>query len=162
MRARTLLLTLLAVLLVAAPAVGKASHKGWPKIDGELWINKDDVQSVHHGTARNDELLSGHSSDSVYGEGGRNVIWGDYKAQGNNTWQHDVLFGGPKRDFIYASHGHNAIDAGGGWDVVHAHFGRGRVDCGPGNDLLYLSHRSRPRYKISNCERITFRHGEKA
>jgi hypothetical protein len=162
MLSKTLLLAVLAALLVAVPAVGKASHKGWPKIDGELWINKDDVPSVHHGTARNDELLSGHSSDSVYGEGGRDVIWGDYKAQGNTTSQRDVLSGGAKRDFIYASHGHNTIDAGSGDDVVHAHFGRGSVDCGSGRDLLYLSHRSKPGYVIRSCERITFRHGEGA
>jgi Ca2+-binding RTX toxin-like protein len=155
-------IALLAGLLVAAPAAGKASHKGWPKIDGQLWINKYDVPATHYGTPKNDELLSGHSSDTVYGEGGRDVIWGDYKAQGNNSWQHDVLSGGARRDFIYASHGHNVIDAGSGNDVVHAHFGRGRVDCGSGNDLLYLSHRSKPGYKISNCERITFRHGENA
>jgi hypothetical protein len=77
----------------------------------------------------------------------------------NNTWQHHTLVGGPARDFLYASHGRNTLLAGRGDDVVHGHYGRGRIDCGPGNDLLYLSHRSRKRYRIRHCERITYHSG---
>ena len=60
-------------------------------------------------------------------------------------------------DYIYASHGFNDIDSGPGNDVVHAHFGRGgSVDCGSGYDVLYVSHRSKPRYRERNCERTRF------
>jgi Ca2+-binding RTX toxin-like protein len=154
--------TCAAALVAAAPVAAQINHRGWPKFNGETWINKNDVPSAHHGTGKNDKLLSGHSSDTVYGHHGRDVIWGDYKPTNNSTTQHDNLFGGTARDFIYASHGFNHIEAGGGNDVVRAHFGRGYVDCGRGVDLLYLSHRSKPHYSIHHCEHITFKHGEDA
>ena len=44
-----------------------------------------------------------------------------------------------------------------GDDEVHAHYGFGSIDCGPGNDLLYVSHRSQKKYKITGCERLTYR-----
>jgi hypothetical protein len=56
---------------------------------------------------------------------------------------------------MYASHGKNAIRAGGGNDWIKAHFGFGLVNCGAGNDLLYISRRAQKRYKIRNCERIS-------
>ena len=85
------------------------------------------------------------------------VLWGDYKPSGQPTGQHDRLYGGPGRDFIYASHGRNVIDAGPGDDYVKAHFGRGVVDCGSGRDVVYVSHRGRRNWKIRNCERISYR-----
>jgi Ca2+-binding RTX toxin-like protein len=143
--------------LAAGIAGANTSHDGWPKINGELWINHHDVPSAHYGTHRNDELLSGHSSDRVFGGRGRDVLWGDFNPRHNNAWQHDLLDSGPGNDFIYASHGYNAIDGGTGHDVVHAHFGRGTIDCGPDRDILFISHHSRPHYKIRHCERISYR-----
>ena len=59
------------------------------------------------------------------------------------------------RDFIYASHGTNAISAGGGDDWIKAHFGRGTIDCGGGRDLLFISRRAQRHYTIRHCERIS-------
>ena len=136
----------------------KASHAGWPHVNGVYWV----VPASGGGgkaTARNDELLGNHGNDTLNGGPGRDILWGDMLPNGNNTWQHDVLYGGSGGDFIYASHGYNVIKAGSGNDVVHAHYGRGIVDCGKGNDLLYLSHKRRHGWKVRNCERITFHAG---
>ena len=107
--------------------------------------------SVHN------ELLGGHGSDTIFAGPLGDVIWGDYKEVGNTTEQDDRLNGGPGDDFIYASHGRNAIRAGGGDDWIKAHFGRGLVNCGGGTDLLYISRRAQRRYRIRNCERISHR-----
>ena len=151
-------LVIVAVALAAAfPAAAHAdtSHKGWPKFDTKPWINKTDRVTTHHGSTKNDEILGGHRDDTLFGEGGRDVLWGDYKPSGQTTAQHDQIWGGPGRDHIYASHGRNAIRAGGGNDWIKAHFGRGLVNCGGGNDLLYVSRRAQKGYKIRNCERIS-------
>jgi hypothetical protein len=66
----------------------------------------------------------------------------------------DHLVGGRGRDFIYASHGRNTIEAGSGNDYVKAHFGRGVVDCGGGNDTLYISHRAQRKYRIRHCDGV--------
>src|SRR3954452_3231255 len=117
------------------------------------------VRRAHHrvmtGRAGHNELLGGHGSDTIHAGPWGDVIWGDYKPSGQPTGPHDRLFGGPGRDHIYASHGKNAIRAGGGNDWIKAHFGFGLVNCGAGNDLLYVSRRAQKRYKIRNCERIS-------
>jgi hypothetical protein len=69
----------------------------------------------------------------------------------------DVLSGGAGADFIYASHGTNEISTGTGRDTVHAHFGRGEIHCGSPAAVVYLSRRSRPRYKLFGCPNISFR-----
>jgi Ca2+-binding RTX toxin-like protein len=101
------------------------------------------------------ELLGGHGSDTISAGPWGDVLWGDYKPSGQPAGQHDTLHGGPGRDFIYASHGVNAIDAGPGDDWIKAHFGRGSIDCGPGSDLLYISRRAQRRYRVRGCERIS-------
>jgi hypothetical protein len=148
-----------ACALVAAGGVAHAqtSHEGWPKIDGVLKINKDDGNETMTGTAKSDELLGGHDSDTIYGHGRADVLWGDYKPSGQGTAQVDRLFGGAGSDFIYASHGRNVIVAGADNDTIHAHFGRGSIDCGGGRDTLFISHRSKPGYRISRCEKISFK-----
>jgi Ca2+-binding RTX toxin-like protein len=144
---------------VALGGVARAntSHAGWPQIDGALKINKDDGSETMTGTRRSDELLGGHDSDTIYGGARADVLWGDYKPSGQSTAQVDRLLGGAGADFIYASHGQNFIVAGAGNDTIHAHFGRGSVDCGAGRDTLFISHRSKPGYQISHCERISFK-----
>jgi Ca2+-binding RTX toxin-like protein len=156
---------LIAALVIAAvgalssaiAAIAQTSHKGWPKINGELWINKTDQSTSHQGGAKNDELLGGHADDQLYGEGGKDVLWGDYKPSGQGTAQHDLLDGGPGNDFIYASHGFNDVRAGGGADIIHSHFGRGKIDCGAGHDILFISHKARKGYKVSHCETISYK-----
>jgi hypothetical protein len=146
-------------LATAAGGVAHAqtSHEGWPKIDGVLKINKDDGNGTMSGTHKSDELLGGHDSDTIYGHGRADVLWGDYKPSGPGTAQVDHLYGGAGSDFIYASHGLNMIVAGADNDTIHAHFGRGSIDCGHGRDTLFISHRSKPGYKIRHCERISFK-----
>jgi Ca2+-binding RTX toxin-like protein len=101
------------------------------------------------------ELLGGHGNDTIHAGPAGDVLWADYKPSGQPTTQRDVVVGGAGRDFIYASHGHNTIDAGAGNDWLKAHYGRGSINCGPGNDLLYVSRRAQRGYKIRNCERIS-------
>jgi Ca2+-binding RTX toxin-like protein len=152
-------LTTIAALLLfcAGVAVAKTSHAGWPKRTGILWINRTDQSATKSGTSRSDELLGGHGSDTIYGRGAKDVIWGDYKPGGQPAGQVDRLYGNADRDFIYASHGRNIIYAGPGNDYVKAHFGRGFIDCGSGSDTLYISHRARRGYRVRNCNRISYR-----
>jgi Ca2+-binding RTX toxin-like protein len=120
-------------------------------------MHKDDRSGLIRGTMRSDELLGGHGNDTIFGRAAADVLWGDYKPSGQSTVQVDHLYGGAGDDFIYASHGRNIISGGPGNDTIHAHFGYGSVDCGAGYDTLILSHRSKPGYRIRNCERILFR-----
>ena len=154
---RTPIAAALACLLAPAAAPAQTSHEGWPKIDGVLTINKDDGNDTLRGTRKSDELLGGHDSDTIYGRDRADVLWGDYKPSGQPTTQFDRLYGGAGADFIYASHGRNAIVAGAGNDTIHAHFGRGSIDCGSGRDTLFISHRSKPGYRIRHCDRISFK-----
>jgi Ca2+-binding RTX toxin-like protein len=154
---RTPLAVLAACLVPAGAADAQTSHEGWPQIDGVLKINKDDGDGTVHGTSKSDELLGGHDSDTLYGHDRADVLWGDYKPSGQGTAQFDHLYGGAGSEFIYASHGRNAILAGSGNDTIHGHFGRGSIDCGAGRDTLFVSHRSKPGYKIRHCERISFK-----
>ena len=105
--------------------------------------------------AGHNELLGGHGNDALYAGPWGDVLWADYKPSGQPTTQVDRVFGGNGKDFIYASHGTNVIDAGGSADYVKAHFGRGTIDCGPGNDILYVSRKAQRHYKIRNCDRIS-------
>jgi Ca2+-binding RTX toxin-like protein len=157
MRFRLLGLTLALALLSAAVAAANTSHEGWPKIDGELKMHKQDQDGAIEGTVRNDELLGGHGDDEIWGREGHDVIWGDYKPGGQPESQTDRLHGGAGNEYIYASHGTNIIDAGAGADTIHAHYGHGSIDCGPGRDTLFISHRARKKYKVTSCETISYK-----
>ena len=150
---------LLSLSVVAvAPAAKKASHKGWPKIDGKTDIHQNDESTPMAGTRRkHNELLGGHGDDTITAGDIGDVIWGDYKPSGQPTTQRDILTGGPGKDHIYASHGINTIVSGGGEDQIHAHFGRGSITCTNRKPLVFLSHRSQRKYKLHGCTRITFR-----
>jgi Ca2+-binding RTX toxin-like protein len=154
---RTLWVASILIAVCAVPAFGKASHDGWPKIDGELKMHSYDGNGHMWGTERSDKLLGGHGNDTIVGRGAADVIWGDYKPCCQPTRQHDVLKGGPGHDHIYASHGWNRISGGPQRDRIHAHFGRGMIDCGGGRDKVYISHRSRPKYRLRHCEAIDYR-----
>jgi len=155
----TIVLGVIGVLAVACTcsALGKASHKGWPEIDGHLKMHKSDRSGLIRGSHRSDELLGGHGNDVILGKRDHDVIWGDYKPCCQPTHQRDVLVGGRGRDHIYASHGWNRISGGPHRDLIHGHFGRGVIDCGGGRDKVYLSHRSRPKYRLRHCEAIDYR-----
>jgi hypothetical protein len=157
-----LLAALAACALGAAAAQARAPHDGWPTINGQLWINKFDLSVTAHGTFLNDELLGGHGNDRIYGHGGDDVIWADYKPSGNLASQQDAVFGGPGADWIYASHGRNRIWGGDGNDTIRVWFGHGFVDCGAGVDILYVSHKSGPHVKRRNCETISHKSAREA
>jgi hypothetical protein len=150
-----------AALFTACAAVAlaqKASHKEWPKIDGKLIIHKHDEETPLRGVrTKHNELLGGHGNDTITAGDAGDVMWGDYKPSGQPESQRDVITGGPGQDHIYASHGTNTIVTNGGADRVHAHFGRGTITCTTKQPLIYLSQRSKRRYKLHGCTRITFR-----
>ncbi len=118
---------------------------------------------AHHPTATvpadvgSNELLGGHGDDVIHAGPAGDVLWGDYKPSGQPTSQRDELDGGPAKDFIYASHGLNTITTGGGNDVVHAHFGHGSITCTGGSPRVYLSRKSRKRYSLHGCRRISYK-----
>jgi Ca2+-binding RTX toxin-like protein len=103
------------------------------------------------------ELLGGHGNDTIHAGPAGDVIWGDYKPSGQPTTQVDHLYGGPGNDFIYASHGTNYIYTGGGRDIIHAHFGHGEIHCDSAGVTVYLSRRSRRRYKLFGCRHISYK-----
>ena len=157
MRFRLLLpvVAIVASLAATGAAVANTSHEGWPRITGHLKMNKTDSSRPLTGGHRNDELLGGHGNDTIDGRGGRDVIWGDYKPSGQPTTQVDYLVGGNGADFIYGGHGTNYISGGAGNDWIKTHWGRGVIDCGSGRDVLYISRRNKPHYRIRHCERIS-------
>jgi RTX calcium-binding nonapeptide repeat (4 copies) len=144
-----------ALLAVAAVAVAKTSHAGWPHVPVKRVKFAKPGGSTFHGTHLSDELLGGNGSDTLYGEGDSDVLWGDQHPGPQSPHQHDRIFGGDGKDFIYTSHGFNTIDAGDGDDRIHAHFGQGSIDCGPGTDTVFVSHKSEKHYKITGCETIS-------
>jgi hypothetical protein len=113
------------------------------------------TSTVPAGT-RHNELLGGHGGDVIHAGPDGDVLWGDYKPSGQPTTQNDDMYGGPGKDFIYASHGRNRIWTGGGDDVIHAHFGHGAIHCDGGNPIVYLSRKSRKRYTLFGCKRISY------
>ncbi len=131
----------------------KVSHVGWPAITGILW--KVTAAAGRHdvtGGPANDELLGHHGDDVLRGGPGRDVLWGDWDPRDNGTGQVDRLSGGAGADWLYSSHGRNAISGGPGKDYVWAYYGRGTIDCGPGFDTLRI--RMNAPYRVTNCERI--------
>jgi Ca2+-binding RTX toxin-like protein len=154
---RVILIVVALVTILLGPAVAQAGapKDDWPKINGELKINSDDTDETIEGGPKNDELLGGHGDDVIWGHGKHDVIWGDHKATGNTKRQVDTMYGGPGKDWIYASHGRNVIDGGAGDDTIRVWFGRGRVDCGAGDDdILYVSKTQNKKVKRKNCERV--------
>ena len=132
------LLILVTALTMSLVGIAYATPKDdWPNINGELKINKDDLDMTIEGGPKNDELLGGHGDDVIYGRGKHDVIWGDHKATGNTKRQTDTIYGGPGKDWIYASHGRNIISGG------------------AGDDILYVSRTKNKKVKRRNCERVS-------
>ena len=157
MRMRIPLAALTLAVAVSGTAAAKTSHEGWPTINGDLKMHRNDQSGTLRGKAdKHNELLGGHGDDTLRAGNVGDVLWGDYKPSGQPTSQVDRIYGGKGKDFIYASHGTNFIHAGGGADQIHAHFGHGAIWCGSGNVTLFLSHRSRKGYTLHSCERISY------
>jgi Ca2+-binding RTX toxin-like protein len=146
----------MAVGLTAAQA--STSHAGWPVILRQNeQINRTSANETltgHQGV--HNELLGGNGNDTLIAGNIGDVLWGDYMPGTQSTTQRDTIVGGAGNDFIYASHGINTISTGGGTNVVHAHFGRGTIRCGSPTDIVYLSHKSRPDYKLIGCKHISY------
>jgi Ca2+-binding RTX toxin-like protein len=159
MRRVLLSLSLVASVCAVPGAAANTSHAGWPQIDGDLIMHKLDqsgpITAVQ--TNRHNELLGGHGNDIITAGNAGDVLWGDYKPSGQPITQNDVLQGGAGRDFIYAGHGRNTIDTGGGNDVVHAHFGYGSITCHSPGTIVFLSRRSRPGYQLRGCRHISYK-----
>ena len=147
-------LTLIALLGAGSVAFGAADKKHWPKIDGKLKKAKGNRSVSFKGTARSDELLGSHGSDTLSGRGDSDVLWGDHNPGGQPSSQTDTIYGGAGNDFIYGSHGRNKISGGEGNDAIQAHYGRGTIDCGPGRDIYHVPKSLRRKYKIKNCEKV--------
>ena len=160
---RRILILAAAVSLLAAAVAYATPKDDWPLINGELWINSDDLDTSHAGGPKNDELLGGHGDDVIYGRRGHDVIWGDHKARGNTKRQRDRIHAGAGKDWVYASHGRNTIYGGPGQDTIRVWFGRGFVDCGSGgDDILYVSKTQNKKVKRRNCERVLHRSAKDA
>jgi hypothetical protein len=165
---RYALLIVLAGLLIAVPATfanhipghscsGCASHDEWPTIDGKFKKATGGRGKRHIGGPRNDELLGHHGSDTLSGRDGSDVLWGDHDPAGQPASQHDLILGGTGSDFIYGSHGYNAIKGGAGNDAISVHYGRGVVDCGPGRDIYHVARSRKRGYRFRNCEKVDYR-----
>jgi len=133
----------------------KASHIGWPRVTGILWIVRPSLQGrSDHGTELNDELLGHHGNDTVIGGAGKDVLWGDWELAGNGSSQSDTLRGGDGNDFLYPSHGKNNMYGGDGNDRIIAYYGHGLIDCGPGTGDYAQTRWQSSAYKVRNCERV--------
>jgi Ca2+-binding RTX toxin-like protein len=139
------------------PCSDCASHAFWPTIHGII-KKANSHAATFTGTTLSDELLGHHHSDRLHGEGGADVLWGDWQGGSDQpTDQRDRIYGGDGDDFIYGSHGRNVIFGGAGNDAISVHYGRGYVDCGPGRDIYHVA-RSRKRcYEFRNCEKVDYR-----
>ncbi|MDO9353479.1 MAG: hypothetical protein Q7T55_07280 [Solirubrobacteraceae bacterium] len=132
----------------------KVSHAGWPAVSGILWISKTARSRTYRGTQLNDEILSHHKSDTIYGGDGHDILWGDWDPKNNNTSQVDKLSGEEGNDWIYASHGRNTLSGGPGKDFLYAYYGKGTIDCGAGNQDTAKIRLGTGQYTVKNCERI--------
>jgi hypothetical protein len=147
-----------AVAIPLAVAQASTSHAGWPPILRQNeQINRTSANTTltaHPGV--HNELLGGNGNDTIVGGDAGDVMWGDYLPGNQPTTQVDTMTGGAGNDFFYASHGLNIISTGGGMNVVHAHYGHGTITCGSRSDIVYLSHKSRPGYKLIGCRHISY------
>jgi hypothetical protein len=167
MRSTALLVVAAAILLAVPlaladhipghPCSGCTSHANWPRIHGKFRKATQGRSVRFIGSRRSDELLGHHGSDVLSGRRGSDVLWGDHDPSSQPTSQHDVIYGGSGRDFIYGSHGHNTIHGGTGNDAISVHYGRGFVDCGPGRDIYHVARSRKRGYRFRNCEKVDYR-----
>jgi Ca2+-binding RTX toxin-like protein len=148
-----LLFILGAVLISPAAVSAKASHAGWPQINGKLIINKQNANETLRGDPdAHNELLGGNGNDTIYGGNVGDVIWGDYEPSGQPTTQVDRIYAGNGDNFIYTSHGTNYVFTGTGRTIVHAHFGHGVIHCQSANVTVIVTHHTA--YKLLGCRHV--------
>ena len=134
------------------PCDEDVSINDWPQFLISRLCSSPHTSTVPEGT-RHNELLGGHGNDVIHAGPDGDVLWGDFKPSGQPTSQVDNLYGGPGKDFIYASHGRNDIRTGGGNDIIHAHFGHGTIRCEGGHARVYVRHNSH--YRVYGCRIVT-------
>lgn len=140
-------------LAVATSASGHASHAGWPKINGKLIINKQNLNETMRGDRDlHNELLGGNGNDTIYGGQVGDVIWGDYRPSGQPTTQVDRIYAGNGPNFIYTSHGTNYVNTGTGHTKVYAHFGHGVIHCQSSRVVVFTTHRGG--YRLIDCAHV--------
>jgi hypothetical protein len=136
--------------------------RAWPKLSGILWqvVESSRTPRTKAGGPLNDELLGHHGSDTLSGNRGHDILWGDWDPSNNNSSQRDILRGGAGNDWIYPSHGRSIVKGGPGSDYVWAFYGKGTIDCGPGVDTARI--RTNGAFKTIGCEQIRHfcAHGE--
>jgi len=141
------------ILAFASGAFAKASHAGWPTINGKLIINKQNANETIRGDSElHNELLGGNGSDTIYGGEAGDVIWGDYRPSGQPTTQVDRVYAGNGENFIYTSHGANYVYTGTGHTIVHAHFGHGVIHCQSAQVTVIVTHHTP--YQLPGCKHI--------
>src|SRR3954454_21679542 len=108
---RALVAVTAVLALPTAVATAGASHKGWPKINGDHKSHRGDQNGELRATKvyKHNELLGGHGNDIITAGNVGDSNSGDCKPTGQLEFHFDQLIGGPGKDFIFASHGRNLI-----------------------------------------------------
>lgn len=146
-----------AVLAVAlantTPALGMASHEGWP-VTAHHVGHPNNESGIERGLLGiHNMLLGGDGNDTIFAGDQGDVIWGDSHPGGQPESQRDYLHGGAGLDWLYASHGFNEIWTGAGNDHVALVYGHGIVHCdGPGLKTFVMRYlpQNRP-WKLLGC-----------
>ena len=123
----------------AAVSRGMASHAGWPHTTHHVGHPNNESGVMRGLDARHNLLLGGDGNDTIWAGDEGDVIWGDSHPDGQPESQRDFLHGGPGADWLYSSHGYNAIWTGAGNDHVALVYGFGTVHCdGPGLKTMVM------------------------
>jgi hypothetical protein len=141
---RLLALTLFLSLWPAALASANTSHKGWPKINGMLLINKTDTSRPLDGRPGQDPF--GHqdprySCDGIHLNGScqRRLVAGPTGPVVTGAPGHNELLGGHGSDTIFAGPWGDVL-----WgDYKPSHQPSTQLDTiygGPGRDFIYAGH----------------------
>ena len=157
---RTAVAACAAALLAAAPALGIASHAGWPVTTHHVG-HPNNESGVERGLdGMHNMLLGGDGNDTIWAGNEGDVIWGDSHPD-DPPDQSDQLHGGSGPDWIYASMGHNVIWTGAGNDHVALVYGHGTVYCdGPGLKTLVMRYlpQNRPWNLIGCSHKVIVRY----
>jgi hypothetical protein len=145
-----------AVLVGGAAAHGMASHEGWPNTTRHVGHPNNESGVMRGLDGRHNLLLGGDGDDTIWAGDEGDVIWGDSHPGGQPPTQNDLLHGGPGADWLYSSHGHNAIWTGAGNDHVALVYGYGTVYCdGPGLKTLVVRYLpSNRRFRLVGCAHV--------
>jgi Ca2+-binding RTX toxin-like protein len=144
MRKLLISLLLLAALTPASSALANTSHDGWPRIDGVLFMNKDDsdrpldARPGHDPFAGQDDR---YSCDSVH-------LRGACQQQFVPAGEGFVMPSEPRHNELLGGHGNDTIYAGPMGDVLWGDYKpsgqpssqRDLLVGGAGRDLIYASH----------------------